>query len=114
MININYNEFWNNLLDWLKTFWNSNKKNILIFTFLVGFIYFVFSGYFSTCHKDNHESLNKQPVNANYRSDMNFLECIAEQHSCIYKNLENFIDHLKIKEACGDENYCSNPKSYNR
>jgi hypothetical protein len=44
---------------------------------------------------------------ANYKSDMNFLECIGEQHNCLYKNLSNGIESIKILEKCKDENYCN-------
>jgi hypothetical protein len=44
---------------------------------------------------------------ANYKSDMNFLECIGEQHNCLYKNLSNGIEINKILEKCKDENYCN-------
>jgi hypothetical protein len=50
---------------------------------------------------------DKQPYEANYKSDMNFLECIGEQHNCLYKNLSNGIEANKILEKCKDENYCN-------
>lgn len=50
---------------------------------------------------------NPKPYDANYSSDMNFLECIGEQHSCLYKNLNNNIDHRTILEKCKDEKYCN-------
>lgn len=51
---------------------------------------------------------NKQPYEANYKSDMNFLECVGEQHECLYKNLKNQIEPNKILEKCKDETYCNN------
>lgn len=72
----------------------------------------ILSSYFSTCHSfHNKENVENQAIKANYKSDMNFLECIAEQHSCIYKNLLKNIDPKSIIEGCGDENYCSNSNS---
>lgn len=46
---------------------------------------------------------------ANYKSDMNFLECIGEQHTCIYKNIELGKDII-IKN-CKEENFCN--EAYN-
>ena len=50
---------------------------------------------------------DSQAYEANYKSDMNFLECIGEQHSCLYKNLNLGITTIKILEKCKDENYCN-------
>lgn len=75
-------------------------------------IFSILSSYFSSCHSfHNKENVENEMIKANYRSDMNFLECIAEQHSCIYKNLFKNIEAKNIIEGCGDENYCSNSNS---
>ena len=50
---------------------------------------------------------DSQAYEANYKSDMNFLECIGEQHNCLYKNLNSGIEIIKILEKCKDENYCN-------
>jgi len=50
---------------------------------------------------------DKQPYEADYKSDMNFLECIGEQHNCLYKNLNSGIESIKILEKCKNENYCN-------
>lgn len=91
-------------------------KYKIIVTLLTVFIFYsVLSTYFSTCHSYHDDNkVKKDPISANYRSDMNFLECIAEQHSCIYKNLKNEIDFNKIIEGCKDEDYCANPNSISK
>lgn len=96
------------LLDKIKLFWEINHKQILLFIFLFFCFYFTIKTYLISSNKSN-EIVENNPIVANYRSDMNFIECIAEQHSCVYTNLTNKIDHQKIIEACKNENFCSNP-----
>lgn len=43
---------------------------------------------------------------ANYKEDMGFLSCLAEQHTCIFKNLKNS-NYSIIIERCKDENFCA-------
>jgi hypothetical protein len=98
--------------DAIFSFLKENKTKIIIGFLVLFSFYSIFNQYFSTCHAfHSKENVKKETIKANYRSDMNFIECIAEQHSCIYKNLklENIFN--EIIEGCGDENYCSNPNA---
>jgi hypothetical protein len=110
-MNININlDFLKPIKDKMIEFWDQYKSKIITGLLIFFISYSVFNTYFSTCHvfHDNNKVTNN-PINANYRSDMNFLECIAEQHSCVYKNLKNGIDLQGIIEGCKDEDYCANP-----
>lgn len=111
---INYIEIFNKIKDILLFYWNNNKGHIISYCFIFGFLYLIISGYIPTCNRNNSEEINKAPVYANYYQDTTFLECIAEQHSCIYINLKNEISPQKIQELCGYEDFCatrnSNPK----
>lgn len=96
-------------------------KEIIInygkYLFYIGIVFlFIFMGV-DTVNNFNILCSNKKnpitvdnklkPYDANYSSDMNFLECIGEQHSCLYKNLNNNIDYPTILEKCKDEKYCN-------
>jgi len=43
---------------------------------------------------------------ASYKNDMGFLDCIAEQHSCLFKNLKSNSYEL-IMERCKNEDFCA-------
>lgn len=97
--------------DFFIDIYNKTKEyhnKIIIFIVILVSFYFIFDQYFSK--KDIVEEIEiSNPINANYKADMSFIECIAEQHSCIYSNLKNNTEHKKIIEVCKDENFCSNP-----
>jgi len=63
-----------------------------------------------TTYKNNKISIEyDNGKKANYKSDMNFLECIGEQHTCVYKNIDSGKDII-IKN-CKEENFCN--ETYN-
>ena len=86
-------------------------KKIISFFIIITLIIILFQ-YFSICTREQNIQNNVvDPITANYRSDMNFLQCLAEQHSCLYQNLRLNISQDKIIEVCKDENFCSSPIS---
>jgi hypothetical protein len=86
-------------------------KKIISFFIIIILITILFQ-YFSISMRDQNVENNViNPIAANYRSDMNFLQCLAEQHSCLYQNLRLNISQDKIIEVCKDENFCSSPIS---
>lgn len=91
------------------------KKHIKQIMYIFLFILFLLSvsgikNHLITCLRLNSiEVIQKEQVKANYSSDMNFLECIGVQHSCIYSNLDNGKDII-IKN-CKGENFCN--ETYN-
>lgn len=96
-----------NLENFLSLIKEHYKKVISFFVIII--LIMIFSEYFSFCvreQKIDNSVIN--PISANYRSDMNFLQCLAEQHSCLYQNLKLNISQDKIIEVCKDENFCSN------
>jgi hypothetical protein len=98
--------------DAIFNFLKENKTKIIIGFLILFSFYSIFNQYFTTCHSFHYEEkVKREVIKANYRSDMNFLECIAEQHSCVYKNLKSESNFNEIIEGCGDENYCSNPNT---
>jgi len=107
------NDFLKIILNTVKDFVVNNTK-ILLYVFISLISISIIFQYFSTCNHNENQVVSKEIVNANYKNDMNFLECIAEQHSCIYKNLDNLVDHNLIKEVCKNENYCSNLGATNK
>lgn len=48
--------------------------------------------------------MNRGP-RVNYASDINFLDCLREQHTCIFANVRESNSQFII-ENCGDENAC--------
>ena len=50
---------------------------------------------------------------ANYKGDMGFLDCLAEQHSCLFKNLKTNNYELII-ERCQNEDFCAVKYSSNK
>lgn len=50
---------------------------------------------------------------ANYKNDMGFLDCIAEQHSCLFKNLKSNNYELTIRR-CQNEDFCAIKYSSNK
>jgi hypothetical protein len=97
--------------DLLIDFYNKTKiyhNKIIIFIVIFISFYFIFDQYFLKKEITEDVKVN-DPIVANYKSDMNFIECIAEQHSCLYNNLKNKTDHKKIIEVCKNEIFCSNP-----
>jgi len=94
-------------LEYILSFIKEHYKKIISF-FVIIFLVMIFSEYFSYCMKDKKvDNSIVNPITANYRSDMNFLQCLAEQHSCLYQNLRLNINQEKIIEVCKNENFCS-------
>lgn len=91
------------------------KKHIKEIFYIFLFVLFLISvlgvkNHLITCFKVNSiEVVQKEEKKANYRSDMNFLDCIGVQHSCIYSNIDNGKDII-IKN-CKEENFCN--ETYN-
>lgn len=98
------------------------KNNIINFIknnirqFFYGFVFiiclFVILGLHSqiyNCIKINEKNPiiieDEDGIKANYKSDMNFLECIGEQHSCIYNNLDK--GKNVILNNCKKESFCN-------
>ena len=98
-------------LEYFLSLIKEHYKKIISF-FIIIILITTMSEYFSFCMRDQKiDNSIIDPISADYRSDMNFLQCLAEQHSCLYKNLRLNISQDKIIEACKDENFCSNPIS---
>jgi hypothetical protein len=97
-------------------FINEYKYKIIITVFLIFSLYTISTDYLSGCGRgiNKNEIIKNEPIKANYRKDMDFLQCMGEQVECLYKNLDNNIESKIIIEVCGDKNYCSNHNSISK
>lgn len=90
------------------------KSNVRQFSYIFVFIIclFIILGLHNqiyNCIKINENNPitieDEDGIKANYKSDMNFLECIGEQHSCLYKNIDKGKDI--IINNCKKESFCN-------
>jgi hypothetical protein len=85
---------------------------VLSFIFWTCFIVIMVSNYqIKQENKIAPEVVKKEGYKANYTSDLKYLGCIAEQHKCLYKNIQDKIEHEKILENCYVEDFCASANS---
>lgn len=112
MINFpNFQELLNNSINVIKLHYS---KIIYFILFIISLL--IFSDLFGLlklgCNNSkNPQIIIKQEYKANYDKDKSYLDCINEQLSCLYKNLNEGINNEKIIELCGTENYCATSNS---
>lgn len=89
------------------------KSNKLLAFISVLFLFFTFYLYHLNSQikreimlTEKSEGKEISGYEANYKKDMGFLSCIAEQHTCLFKNLKSNNYELIIKR-CKDENFCA-------
>ncbi len=84
---------------------------IFIFVFLIIIVTITVNNYQIKKTNEIAPEITRKGYKANYSLDLKYLDCMAEQHKCLYKNLLDKIDHLKILENCNEENYCASSTS---
>jgi hypothetical protein len=96
-----------NTINYVRTHWK-------FFLMCVGLIVMVgiFNDWLSHGKLKKPEIIENKGFKANYSSDINFLECISIQHSCIYKNILNNSEKFII-ENCKEEEFCNQGNSKN-
>jgi hypothetical protein len=93
---------------------NFIKNNIKQFSYVSIFVVCLFIilglhnqiiNYIKINEKQSITIQDEDGIKANYKSDMNFLECIGEQHACLFKNIDK--GKNTIINNCKKESFCN-------
>lgn len=91
----------NNLLVFIR----NNFAEIMVFLCV---LFGIYSLYNMGSQKNVTVQIENHGPKANYSPDIEFLDCISIQHSCIYSNVEAGNSEFII-ENCKGEDFCGKP-----